>query len=565
MARVEPGSTTHSSVSPASTPSTAAMASGTDVRTAGESDRTGVTLEVNARGKEPSPEDNAARPHKRRQQVGQSLISVPAHYRQRVRQRSESEQPEGEIKLGIIDRTKNKHDLREKARTLIAQGRVHRITRAEYLVDDGEGQTRVYKAYKTWRCASCQGGHTQDNPCLHIFAVIGAANDVDLNPPGPPDYKTQTDRNWPALRQANEAWSSFFQWTVGQIADTFEEDEGAPRRGRRPHSIRDQFIQTITWKEGNTSMDQANGALGTHGFHDLMDRKPSYVYASKFLGLEKTRTLLEKWLLATTLLAEPYEAPEVAIDGTYFTNLHRTNPPRYRQGLPIRTAPRRLAVPITTYRWNLVPAVAVPDNYDESSRTLPLLHRSMSILDIKRVAADRGYPSKQFTWHAEHHGYEIVMPFKRGTTITEDDSPEGVAFNKAVAQRALAPAKYWQQNQKRKNAEAQNSSTKTRFGQILRCRNPVKQANEIRLQYVILNLRRLCLLSVECAATFDFRLAWRHVNQLPWLTLDSLHEMLNGPARLQYLQNLDPRARPYDTPGTGQMVPSRRPTEEVPA
>jgi hypothetical protein len=538
------------------------MASGTDVRTDGESDRTSVTFDLNDRDIPDSNPTNTAGVFNVSKPVSQTYLIKASLRRQRVSQQLDADY-EPEVRMGILDHVK--HKTRERARTVIQQGGVQRITRSEYLVTDPESgrEVRVYERSRTWRCATCQGGHTERNPCWHIAAILPIHYNVNLDTPDPRDYKTDEPRNWTARRLANESWPTFFPWAITEIAATIPTDDGPPRRGRPAHSLRDLFIQAMIWKDAGDSMQLAKGRVEAQGLWGIMDHPPSYSYVSKFLGRPDTQTFLEKWLLATALLGQRYEDPEVALDGTQFASLHRTAPPRMRNGLPFRVAPTRLAIPVTTYRWNLVPAVAVPDNHGEAPWTLPLLHRTMSVFDVKRVAADRGYPFKEFTLHAETHGYEVTMPFKRGTNLSLGDAPHEEAYDRAIVKRALAPAAYWRQREKRKNAEAQNSSTKEKFGATLRCHKRGKQANEIRLQYLILNLKRLCQLSSEVGATLDFALAFRHVDQLPWYPLETLYNLFNGPDRFRYIQIMNPRASSYNASATGTCESPIEAAQEV--
>lgn len=422
---------------------------------------------------------------------------------------------------------------------------------------------RMYLVYHNnghWRCSPCQGGKTEENrPCCHIAAVLLHIGVLTLPEPAAVPLKGDGPRNWTAINQARDAEPAMMPVLMAKLAAT------APNRqvaalGRPPVPLRDLLFTSLLYVYTKRSMAQACGLLRCPGYREHVREPMSYGAISPFLSHPDTKEILERLLAISAAPAKMY-VKSGGPDGTGFQqfNFYSYADNRIQEKLANGEKldekkdgkPRRrhhvTAIAFVMNEIIVAPAVVVKakpaklraegksaklretEKPGENPWFIPLCERTHMVFPgLERVQADKGFvKATNYLW-GKTRGIETHIPRKAGTGDGVHKGLAEKAMREAYHSYELDPEGHQRKYHQRETQESAMNAVKTVLGGGVRCRHHVGQENEIRLKWILHNLRTLIYEQFHRGLTIDFASEAYAIDAKPWVTLEDL--------KLRYLQ-----------------------------
>lgn len=417
----------------------------------------------------------------------------------------------------------------------------------------------VYRRGDQYRCRSDKDNN-QDQPCAHILAVLIYEGHVELpNTAVSVWQKTNEERNHTA---ETRAWELVPTKVPALLADLLRaglavfdpptEPTGIGGRPRKPlYPQLYQAIMRVAWRQ---SLRSARGAMraGDHRTHNPFG-DAGIATLSRFLAKAETTAVLEKLLALSTWPAKPFESL-VHPDGTGLTEQHFSayfderymkrkkdkkkqqkdfvGPPRPNEDEP-REHHWTFAEILWTYRYTMIAAIHTQQGpFGEAPWLVPLLERAGLVLDIREVGGDKAYDANYNYRYARERGIDAQIKIRRGHDPTK--SYHGNKFRKRqVEAQRVDPEGFAARANRRNNAETGNHAFKAILGDQIYSKKPVGQRNEILCMCIAYNLTRLVYLGVERGIDVGFSEGAQALSRAPWVSLDTLHRLFPGNAKLR--------------------------------
>jgi hypothetical protein len=449
-------------------------------------------------------------------------------------------------------------------RILNAEGTMRKMRDGRYEIQP-PGKVRTYTVYQNnghWRCDPCQGGKTEDSrPCCHIGAVLVHIGVLQLPMPADVPLKGDAPRNWTAINEARQMEPKLMPLLIAELVATIPERKVA-FLGRPPIPLRDLAYAALVYVFEKRSMAYATGALECSLYRDHVREPMSYGALSPFLAHPDTKEMLERLLAISAAPAKSYVTAG-GPDGTGFQQFNFYNYAEKRIQEKLESGakvdkkdkdrkPRRrhhiTAVAFVMWEVAVVPAVVVKakpawlrahnrsakvaetEKPGENNWFMALAERTRMVFPgLARISADKGFVQTIHYLYGKTRGIDIQIERKAGTG--GEGTHKGLA-NKAMKDKfreyELDPEGHIKKVHQREIQESAMNAVETVFGGGVRCRDHVAQENEIRLKWILQNLRTLLFEKYNRGLTIDFRSEAYAIDARPWVTLEDL--------KLKYMQ-----------------------------
>lgn len=387
----------------------------------------------------------------------------------------------------------------------------------------------VYFSQGLWKCKECTG-RTSENLCSHVLAVMLQAESDLLPEPGEVEYKGDGGRDFRAIKNAEAAMPALFPQYVSRLVEAVPEDAYAGA-GRPRSQRRDLVFSALVWAASGISMEQARGLLRTAAYLRYCPEPASAAAICNFLQEPHTQGLLEELLLVSAAPMAPWE-DTVLVDGTGLASTRFFSYSDARHGSPERPRKHRWvqAIPLMAKDSNVVPALAVTDPHaSETPYLIPLVERARAVFNVKRVCADKAYVKKVHYLYGEQLGIDVQIPVKSNANPSASTPGRAnKAYRRKMHEFQVDPVGHRRKYLQRNGAESLMHAVKRHSGEQLRCRNEVAQCNEVRLKFIVHNVRQLILQRFVRRVEPDFRAEAFRVRQREWRPMDSMLEQFSG-------------------------------------
>lgn len=447
-------------------------------------------------------------------------------------------------------------------RILQAEGAIRKMRDGRYEVDP-PGKVRTYTVYQNnghWRCDPCQGGKTEEErPCCHIGAVLVTIGVLHL--PEAEEVARRGSRNWTAINESRRAEPMLMPQLISDLVSTVPERKVA-MLGRPPIALRDLAYAALVYAYEKRSMAYACGALHSDIYRPFVREPLSYGALCPFLSHPDTKEMLER-LLAISAAPAKLHVTCGGPDGTGFQqfNFYNYSEKRIQEKLEngnkigkkdkdrkLRRRHHITAIAFVMWEIPVVPAlvvkakpawlrarnrsvkVAETEKPGENNWFMALAERTRMVFpSLRRISSDKGFFQAIHYLYGKMRGIDIQIERKAGTG--GEGTHKGLA-NKAMKDKfreyELDPQGHLNMVHQREIQESMIGAVKTVFYGGVRCRNHVAQENEIRLKWILQNLRTLIFEKYNRGLTMDFKAEAYAIDAQSWVTLEDL--------KLKYMQ-----------------------------
>jgi transposase len=373
---------------------------------------------------------------------------------------------------------------------IAAKAKLVRLPDGTWKVPSQTNQQRKYTVTMTeygGGLCSCPDHEVNQQHCKHIVAVE-IVMQRESNVYGETitaGVRVTYAQNWPAYNAAQVNEKATFTKLLRELCATIPSPPQTMGRPRLP--LRDMIFSsafkvysTVSARRFMTDLRQAH----TDG---LIAQLPCYNSIFNCLESEEVTPIIQDMIGRS---AAPLRAIEtdIAIDSSGFSTrryIQSWYTTKY-EGAEQRWRHDWLKAHIACgVKTNVVTAVQVTARYDnDSPQFKPLLESTAEHFDVKRVLADKAYGSRANLELVEQKGAVPFIPFKSNASGTTDNETWNRLFHFYSFNREQFLTAY----HKRSNVETTFSAVKRKFGEFLRSKTPVAQANELLLKFVAHNI-----------------------------------------------------------------------------
>lgn len=390
-------------------------------------------------------------------------------------------------------------------------------------------RVKVYRVGDTFRCRS-DPRNNEDKPCAHILAVRIYEGLEELPNTAAEVYKkSNTPRDHGLEARAWEQVPQRLPDYLGRLLraglPVIEPAPDLHKLGRpftRLHPLVYQAVIRVAERmnlNANAGLMQTPNHLAHNPYGGV-----SRSSLSRFMTQPSTREYLEKLLLLTLWPARPYEQL-VHPDGTGLTEQRFTAffEEKYQVRKEWREHKWTFAEFLWTYRYTMIAGCyAQQGPFGEAQWLLPLLERSLVMLDVKELGGDKAYVANYIFEYARAHGIDPQIKLKANASPGKS-SHYNAAYKRTVHQARIDPEGYAAKANRRSNAEAGNHAFKSFLGDQIYSRDATAQVNEILCMCIAYNLARLVVLSLDQGVEIDFTEGAKVLARTPWFPLEHLH------------------------------------------
>ena len=509
----EPGSTSHTIVSPISSPINAETGSGTVVRTDDDplTDRTAFDSNERATVQTKFPE------------VGPGLIvdlrlGPPIGNSLKCRQHIVLKR--GRIHPRPMTDTRARW---EKALQMAVEDPdgVRKLSDGLWLVRAarGSGFYKVRYEKGEWSC-DCLDFEQWNEPCKHIFRVYKDwFPEVKLGPaPGEPkEEHEQFAQDWASYDAAQQEEFRLQHVLLRALADTAPEQEREPHTPGRPSlPLSDHLFCAVQKVASQLSCRRSHGLIEISRQRGQVSKIPHFGVSSIALRRKDMTPILHQMIELSALPLRGLEN-QFAVDSTGFRT---TSFGAYNQEThgPTRRNLWLKAHAIVGTVTHIVVKVKVTDGNAPDSPQFPELLKGavQSGFNVKEVSADKGYLARDNVEAAAELGVTPYIPFKKNSTGRARGS---ALYNKLFHYFQLHKEDFDAHYHRRSNVESVFGAIKKKFGEALKSRDRIAQENELLAKIVAYNITVLVHEMFEHEVVPDFLMPHKPEGAAPPVTL----------------------------------------------
>jgi len=346
---------------------------------------------------------------------------------------------------------------------------------------------------------SCPDYETHHSKCKHIFAVEfvlererhedGSETITEQITVTETIQRKTYPQNWTAYNTAQTTEKTEFQHLLYSLCAGVEEPEQVKGRPRIPLS---DAVFSVAFKVYST-------VSGRRFICDLTDahakgyiqKVPHFNSIFNYLELPAMTPVLTDLITESSLPLAAVES-DFGVDSTGFGTTRFTTWFNTKYG-DVRDQHDWVKTHICAgLNTNVVTAVQISERYAHDAPFLPqLVQKTAESFNVQRVMADKGYSSRDNLKFVEQIGATPYIAFKRNA---KPDANR--CFNKAKASTwtrmyhlySLRRDEFLAQYHKRSNIESTFMAIKAKFGDAVRSKTPVAQANEVLCKILCHNI-----------------------------------------------------------------------------
>lgn len=336
---------------------------------------------------------------------------------------------------------------------------------------------------KGWTC-NCLDHTTRGIDCKHILATRYYLEAQHRTKNGIVSERmplTHTQA-WSAYNAAQTEEISLFDSLLGDLVEQIEEPEQVMGRPRLP--IKEQLFCAIQKVYSQLSSRRAQTLFRNATERGQIEHAPHFNAPSKLFNRPDVTPILHQLIMQS---AQPIAGVEVdfAIDSTGFrtTSFSLYNGMKHGGTKEHKWLKAHMCVGVKT---NIVTSVIITDGEGaDSPQFIPLIEKTAEGFKVREVSADMAYSARKNIDTVKDLGGSPYIPFKSNATGRALGSP---AWKKMYHYFQLNHEEFMQHYHKRSNVESTNAAIKRKFGETLKSKNRVAQANELLAKIVAYNI-----------------------------------------------------------------------------
>ncbi|MBV9453198.1 MAG: transposase [Rubrobacter sp.] len=334
------------------------------------------------------------------------------------------------------------------------------------------------------RC-TCPDFEFRGQRCKHIHAVeytLKQETTADGTTTVTETVKVTYGQNWPAYNtaQTNEK-ARFMVLLAGLCQGIPEPPQGL---GRPRVSLRDVVFSAAFKVYSTVSTRRCMSDLQDAHAKGYISKAPHYNTIIKYLELPDLTPILRDLIVVSSLPLKAVET-DFAVDASGFSSS------RFVRWYDAAYGPQQdrhdwlkvhLMVGVKT---NIVTSIEISGRYDHESPLFPaLVENTARNFTLESVSADKAYSSRKNLQLVTDKGATPYIPFKGGTLEPTEDSVWKKMYHFYHFNREAFLSHY----HKRSNVESTFAMMKAKFGDRLRSKTDVAQANEMLLKVLAHNI-----------------------------------------------------------------------------
>jgi transposase len=372
-----------------------------------------------------------------------------------------------------------------KGKAIAENGNVKKLNDHSFKVksQSGNGIYEV-KATPNGITCTCPDFVYRGGKCKHIAATRYYLEIEKDTPQGVVTEKIHLTykQAWDAYNAAQKAEVRLFDELLKDLVKAIPEPEQTIGRPRL--SLQESMFCAIQKVYSQLSSRRAHSLFQNATERNQIEHAPHFNAPSKLFNKPEITPILHKLV---TLSALPVAGIEVdfAVDSTGFrtTCFSAYNGAKHGQKKEHQWVKAHLCAGVKT---NVVAAVAITDAYSNDSPQFgPLVTKTAEGFTINEVSADLAYSSRANLQTVVNAGGKAYIPFKKSAT---GKSKGSILWGKMYHYFQLNRDEFMEHYHKRSNIEATNAAIKRKFGETLKSKNPIAQANELLAKIIAYNL-----------------------------------------------------------------------------
>jgi transposase len=372
-----------------------------------------------------------------------------------------------------------------KGKEIAENGNVKKINSSSFKVKSQSGKgTYEVKATPNGMTCTCPDFVYRGGRCKHIAATRFYLEIEKDTPQGTVTEKVHLtySQAWEAYNAAQKAEVKLFDELLKDLVKAIPEPEQT--KGRPRLSLQEILFCTIQKVYSQLSSRRAFSLFQNATERKQIEHAPHFNVPSKLFNKSEMTPILHKLV---TLSALPVAGIEVdfAVDSTGFrtTTFNAYEGAKYGRKKEHQWVKAHLCAGVKT---NVVAAVAITEAYSNDSPQFgPLVRKTAEGFTINEISADMAYSSRRNLQTVENAGGKAYIPFKKNATGRAGGS---AIWKKMFHYFQLNRDEFMDHYHKRSNIEATNAAIKRKFGETLKSKNPVAQANELLAKIIAYNL-----------------------------------------------------------------------------
>lgn len=361
----------------------------------------------------------------------------------------------------------------------------------------GKGRYEIQMGSKP-RC-SCPDYESRESKCKHIFAVEyvlererhedGSETITETLTVTETVQRKTYPQKWTAYNAAQTTEKSQFQRLLNALCTNVEalvQTNGRPRIPL-PEALFCVAFKVYSTVSGRRFMSDLADAQGK----GYIRKVPHFNTIFNYLEMPELKPILTDLITESSLPLAAVES-DFAVDSTGFGTSRFTTWYETKYG-EVRGQHDWVKTHICCgVKTNVVTAVEISERYAHDAPFFPqLVRKTAESFNVQQVAGDKGYSSKANYRVVEEIGAVPYLAFRRNSKPDRTRrvrSEKSNAWNRMYHLYNLHKEEFLSNYHKRSNVESTFMAIKAKFGNAVRSRTPIAQANEVLCKILCHNI-----------------------------------------------------------------------------
>ncbi|MGD0443036.1 MAG: transposase [Edaphobacter sp.] len=379
---------------------------------------------------------------------------------------------------------------------LAAKSRIYKKDDGTWSVPSQVGKGRYVIEMGEQPHCSCPDYESREAKCKHIFAVEyvlererhedGSETVTETLTVTETVQRKTYPQNWTAYNAAQTTEKAEFQRLLFALCANVKAPEQTNGRPRVPLSeaLFSAVFKVYSTVSGRRFMSDLTDAQGK----GYIQKVPHFNTIFNYLEMPQLKSVLTGLIVESSLPLASVDT-DFAVDSTgfgsnRFTTWYETKYGSVNQHDWVKT---HICCGVKT---NVVTAVEISERNSHDAPFFPQLVRATAEnFDIQKVLADKGYTSSRNLQAVEEIGAVPYIAFRRNTKLVSDHrGGMNHIWNRMYHYYSLNREEFLANYHKRSNVESTFMAIKAKFGDAVRSKTPVAQANEVLCKVLCHNI-----------------------------------------------------------------------------
>lgn len=280
------------------------------------------------------------------------------------------------------------------------------------------------------------------------------------------------------------------------------DDEIVNNKGRKPYSVKDRVFSMCVKSYYRSDLRKCASILKELRNLHYIERTPCYKSIDNFFNDERLSKVLDDLILITAMPIAQLENT-AAIDATGFSISRFSRWSDFKYGRKEgKERIWRKAHAVALCKTNIFLSVEVTEkNVNDAPMFEKVVGKKTIYFDLENFVADKAYSSRKIHNFIRNLGLIPYIPFRKNVTGVSRGSS---IWSQMFAQFKYENDKFMEKYHQRSNIETSFHMVKQRFGDNLKTRSFIANANEIKTRFLCHNICVLIQESFENNIKIDF-------------------------------------------------------------